>query len=280
MPNPKFAAVLKTLAGAATAILLAVSATAQAAALVIPGSGSPELILRELADAFNATRNGHQVTIPPSSGTAGGIRAVESGEAMMARVARALTPDEIKTGLRYLGFARDAVVFAVGADVKLRALSSGQMADIFSGKVTNWNEVGGAPARIRLLTRENSETSLQAIRQHVPPFKALVFAPHAKLLNHDYEMIAMLDRYESAVGFLTRSSLAGATTGVKAVALDGAAPTPNNVAEGKYGLLVEYGLVYRDGRMSQAARRFADYVFADGGRRVLMQHGLAPVARK
>jgi phosphate transport system substrate-binding protein len=274
----KFASCSRILAGAAAAGLLAVSAAAPAEALVIPGSGSPELVLRRLANAFNATRAGHQVAIPPSSGNAGGIRAVANGNSVMARVSRSLTPAETKAGLSYMGFAKDAVVFAVGAEVKVDALSSGQLADIFAGKVTNWNEVGGTPAPIRLLVRENSDSSLQVIRGYLTPFQSLRFAPRAKLVNHEYEMVAMLDRFGGAIGFLSRSSLADAASTIKALAVDGVAPAPQGLAAGRYAMTIEYGLVYQTGHMTEAARKFANFVFAEGGRRVLTQYGLLPVA--
>lgn len=255
---------------------LALVGAARAEVLTIPGSGSPEFLLRELAAAFNA-RGGDEIRVPPSIGSSSGIRAVESGAAILARVARPLKPGEAASGLCYLGFARDPVVFAVGALVDIVQLSAPQAADIFAGRIISWRGVGGGDLPIRVVIREPGDASRTAIEQGLPLFRNLPYGESAKLVNHDYEMVGMLDRFGTGIGFLPRSVLLSAKTAVKPLALDGTAATAANVAAGKYRLSADYGLVYRDGQLPGLARRFVDFVYSAAGRGVLEKIGATPL---
>jgi len=258
------------------ASLLTGAAAAQP--LAIPGSGSPEVLLRELARTYNLKSGGELATVPPSTGTAGGLRSVESGEARLGRIARTLKPDEAARGLLTYPIARDAVVFAVGVDVAVRSLTRQQLHDAFSGKLDRWDAAGGHNRPIRLITREESDTSLAVIRAAFPAFRTLAFSSSAKQVNRDPDMLKMLEQYGSSLGFLTQASLRAAGRPVHALAIDGIAPTPANVADGRYPLSVPYLLVSK-GLATGEAARFVDFVYSPEGRTVIERLGLLPVAR-
>ena len=65
----------------------------------IPGTGACEPILTELARSFNEANPGDNVTVPPSTGSGGGITAVLKGQSRLARVARPLKEAELQQGL-------------------------------------------------------------------------------------------------------------------------------------------------------------------------------------
>lgn len=247
--------------------------------LVIPGSGSPEFIVRELANAFNAAHSSDRIEVPPSSRSVGGMHSIQNNEAVLARVSRQPAGDDAR-GLRYLPFARDAVVFAAGKNVAAKNLSAARLADIFSGKLVDWSELGLAPAPIRVVVRNQTESNVNIIREHLPPFKEIKFAPSAKLAYHAYEMVDLLGKYGASIGFVSLSMLKTATAGVHPLALDGTAPTADNIASGKYPLWIDYGLVYKEERLNGIARRFLDFVFSEPGRKVLLDNGLTPLAHK
>jgi len=254
-------------------------ALAHADPLVIPGSGSPEIILRELANAFNAAHPNDRVEVPPSSRSVGGIHAVKSNEVVMARVSRRPIGEDA-AGLRYVAFARDAVVFAAGKTVSVQNLSSARLADIFSGRVTDWASLGLRADPVRVVVGNQTESNVVLIKERLIPFKDIKFPSDAKLAYHAYETVDLLGKYGSAIGFASLSVLKGATAGVHPLRLDGIAPTAENVVSGKYPLLIDYGLVYKEARLNDAARRFLDFVFSGRGRKVLLDNGLIPLARK
>ena len=246
----------------------------------IPGTGACEVILKQLAAAFMAQNPGQEVLVPPSIGSKGGLRLVGGDQALMGRVSRPLNAEEQAYGLRYLIFARDAVIFAVGARVAIQSLTANQITDIFSGKITNWQEVGGNPGIIRVLVREPGDSSLLVIQQHLEPFRTLTFTPEGKMAYRDDEMLEMLEKYKNAIGFITNNSLGGTKTGVKPVALDHIRPTPANLQAGRYKLVCDCALVFKEKRLNDPARKFLDFIFSEAGKAILVKNGLIPTTRK
>ncbi len=248
--------------------------------LVIPGTGANEVILQELAAAFNAENPAHEVLVPPSVGSGGGIRLVGTGENSLGRVARSFKDDELHYGLEHLPFAKDMVIFAVGPKVGIKNLSKQQLADVFSGKVENWQQVGGNDERVRLLIREEGDSSLLMIRQNLESFKNITFSDRAKVLFHDYEMVNALNKYTTVIGWLTHSSLKEVTSSVSAIAIDNIDPSQENVYDGTYFLTGEYSLVYKKENLDRLAREFLDFIFSKKGSRILVRRGLIPANRQ
>ena len=241
--------------------------------LTIPGSGAPEVLLKALAAVFNQSQQMHAVEVPPSIGSTGGIKAVIAGNAVLARVARPLKPDE--TGLMYKPFARDAVVFVTGEKTGVSELNTGQLVDIYSGHLSTWQQVGGTSTPIRLLTRESTETSLGIIKKHIAPFQTLAIVPQAKLANRDFEMLELLEKYQTSIGWLTRSTVTAANTMLNIIALDGVEPSIKTVQSGAYPLIGDYAFVYRPDQLTTAAEQFMAFISSDAGREVLEQLGAA-----
>jgi phosphate transport system substrate-binding protein len=193
--------------------------------LVIPGAGTSEVVLKHLAEGFQRQYPQDQVQIPPSVGSAGGIKAVAGDEAIIGQASRSLREREVQAGLKQLVFAQDAVAFAVGEAVTVHGLSCEQLADIYSGRIDNWSVLGGPSMPIRVLVRETTESSYEILRRAFPLLQNIKVLEQAKLANHDYEMIELLGKYKTAIGWMTSSSLPSARPGVKLLAIDGASPS-------------------------------------------------------
>src|SRR5207249_4198082 len=118
---------------------------AELEAVTLPGTGDSQDLLRALAQSYAAQYPGRQVTVPNSIGSDGGVRVVGTEESPIGRVSRLPNAAEVaKYGeFKYLEFARVPVAFVVSRETGVRDLSQQQICDIFSGRVTNWKEVGG-----------------------------------------------------------------------------------------------------------------------------------------
>lgn len=265
--------------GFAVLALLAGRPAAMAAELVIPGSGDCEFVLARLAEAFEKSHPGRKIGIPASTGSTGGVRAVLQNEAVLARIARPLKPEEAQSGLKTVVFGRDAIVFAVGASVTVKSLTPAQLADLFGGRVTNWRDVGGEPGPVRLVVREESDTPLQVLRARLEPFRSLKMTENAKMVAKTQEMVDLLGRYRTALGWATNSTVLAAGTGVRSLALDDVSPNWAEVVDGRYPVVTEYSLVFREGRLSPEAREFIAFVRSAAAHEVMRKIGVDAAAR-
>ncbi len=247
--------------------------------LEIPGTGACEALLRLEAKAFNARHPEHRVVVPPSVGSVGAMRLITSDQAVMVRVARPLTEEEKAQGLTYLPFARDRVVFAVGTRVPVRSLTTAQLVGIYAGQIKSWEALGGPHAPIRVLLRQPGDSSLLVIQKHLEAFRTIPFAPAGKVPYTDNDMLALLQKYDYAIGWLTFSSVRDARTPIYLLALDGVAPTPENARSGRYKLLEEYALVFKEKQLNPLAKSFIDFLFSEDGQAIMEQMGTIPVPK-
>ncbi|MFA5422651.1 MAG: substrate-binding domain-containing protein [Phycisphaerae bacterium] len=244
--------------------------------LVIVGSGACEEILKKLADAFNQKLSDFPVIVPKSIGSSGGVRAAGIGESIIARISRPIKEEEAGYGLEYLPFAKDPIVFAVGSGVDIKSITTEQIIKIYSGEITNWKQLGGPDSPVRVLGRETGETSRSEIEKCIPGFESAGHKDHIKTVYHDYEMVNMFEKYNSAFGYLTGSSL---NENIHPLSIDGISPTIENVVSGKYPLIAEYAFVYKSGNLNKKAKQFLDFVFSKQGRTIMENNNIAPVSR-
>lgn len=242
--------------------------------LIIPGSGNPERVVQALADAFGRQQTQHRVVVPITTGTAGALRDVEAGTAVLGRVGRPLKIDELARGLTYIPLGLDPVAFVGGAGVSVKGVTSQQLLDAYSGRQTNWRDLGGKPGAIRAIGRESTDASRQAINRTIKPFQNIVFGEGVKLVHLDTQMIELLDRFPASLGFLNRSALAASKTKLVYLSLDGVEPTAQNVYAGRYPLWLEFGLIHKSGVLSPAARAFIGFVQSPAGLVILQAQGV------
>ena len=247
--------------------------------LVIPGTGSCETILQELAGAYNAAHPGLEVSIPPSVGSQGGFRALSSAQCVLARIVVPLDKKNLDPHLQYRSFATDSVVFAVGANVAVNGLTVPQLVAIFSGKINNWLNVGGADSPIRVIIRDPADAILTTIQFYFKEFQNFRFAPESKVAYHDAEMVDLLKKYKNAIGMAAGSGI-HAESSLKALALDGIAPSAANLKNGSYRATMAYALVSKQGSLPELAQNFLDFVFSKEARARIEKDGLIPAEPK
>lgn len=249
---------------------------AAAATNVIPGAGPPEIGLRALAAEYMRQRPGVVIDVPPSIGIAGGLRALQSGEASIARLARRLTEDELRSGgLQQVVYGADAVVFVAGRDVSITNLTEAQALALFSGTSDDWEMLGGTPGPVLVFYREPSEIAHQALRRNIPAFAQVKFTASAKLANSDTEMREGLARYRTALGWMTLSTSGIGDDRIRALNFNGVAASADTVASGRYPMKVEHVLAYRESLLNEDMRRFLAFVTSAEGAQVLRKLQIA-----
>ncbi len=252
--------------------LLLLPVLAWAETFSIPGSGGPQLVLRDAAAEFNQANPGNKVEVPESSGTGGGYKAVGEGSAPLGRVSRPPNDKEKPFGVTYLPFGKVPVVFATHPSVKLTNITSAQARDLFTGVITNWKELGGPDLKVRIISRHPTEANLLAIKAALPEWKELVITEKSKLGNTDQEAAQFISENEGAVGFSPVGEARGNRLNI--LSLNGARP-----GSASYPVTTDAAFIYKPEGYKGAVKGFVDFIFSDRGQEILKENYLTPVKR-
>ena len=185
----------------AMAIGLALSHPVMGEEISIVGTGDGVTVLKAIANAFNQQNPGVTVVVPKSIGSGGGIKSVGNDKNIIGRVARGIKDKEKRYGLRYVPYAKIPTVFFVNKSVGITVLTTEQVCNIYSGKVTNWKEVGGNDARIRVVRREEGDSSLTVLLTSFPGFRNISITSGSKTAYSTPENISVVENKADTIGF-------------------------------------------------------------------------------
>ena len=240
--------------------------------LRVVGTGDGLDMLQEIGTGFAAGHPDINLSIPPSIGSGGGIAAVSSGAERLGRVARPLKDSEVEFGLVYLPIAKIPSAVFTHTSVGIEALTSEDLVKLYSGEITNWSELGGNDLRVRLVRREDADSTLQVLRASMPGWEDLKFSPRSKTALTTQEAISTAREVEGAIAFGPYSK--GLEDGLTVLKIDGYHPTQD-----AYQSAVTLALIYKDGTMDSEMRAFIDYTLSDHARELIRNFGGVPAPK-
>lgn len=251
-------------------VLLSLSGNVCAGDLSVVGTGDGIDLLRALGAAYTADHPDTNVIVPPSIGSGGGIAAVGSNKEVLARIARPLSDSEKEAGLVATPVFRLPSAFFVHRSAGVSSLTTTQLADIYSGKVTNWRDVGGQDMRIKVVRREDADSTLQVLRQSMPGWKDLAITEKSKTAVTTQDCIDTVKEVQGAIGFGPFTKALEMELAV--LKIDGHYPTDRN-----YPSAVTLSFVHKDATVTPDAQRFIGYVKAAKAKTVLTSMGGVPI---
>jgi phosphate transport system substrate-binding protein len=237
--------------------------------LAVVGTGDGIEILKALAGAFNRLEKSNEVTIPPSIGSGGGIAAVGAGKAPLGRVARALTEAEVARGLISTPVARLPSAIFVHPSAQVTGLTAAQLVDIYAGKLGNWKEVGGADMRIRVVRREEADSTFTVLRASMPGWKDLVITERSKLATSTQEAIETVRLVDGAIGFGPFTKML--EHGTVVLKVDGHHPT-----DAGYPSSVVLAFIHTEATVTADATAFMSFAASTAGKDIIRSFGGVP----
>ena len=255
-------------------IALAFSAPAFAKqTLSIPGTEAFHPLLVDLAQAYNASNSDMKVDIPEPVGSRGGIKAVVSGKSNLAAVSRPLKQREREKDLVYRAFAMSQIVFVVSPSVTgVDRLTKEQILGIYSGKITNWKEVGGPDHKIFPITRDAGST-LKALVKGFPEFGKLE-KKVAKQSFNSQESVDLVAQYDYTITYAPLGLVQ--ETDLKVVEVEGVSAAKANLWNSGTQVPLIYGLVHRNDPPSDVMK-FLRWLATPEAHKIMHQHGARPV---
>lgn len=254
------------------AILLATALAAPAEAIKIGGTGTGLGSMKLLAQEFNRVRPDAQLIVTPSLGSTGAIRAVLAGAIDVGISARPVTAQEQGQGASARAYARTPFVIATGIKTKAAGLTLSELVQIYSGKTTRWPD--GSP--VRLVMRPEADADTVAMRAFSAAMNSAISTaltrPGLRMADTDQDNADALETLPGALGATTLTQILTENRALKALTLDGVAPTLQSLAGGRYSYHKTLYLV--TGRSpSPLAKDFAAFVRSPAGQVVLAKSG-------
>ena len=218
------------------------------------GSTSMEKVIGALGEAFTEANPDVNFTYNPT-GSGSGITAVTEGRCDIGLSSRNLKEEEAAKGLKATVLALDGIAVIVNPENPVSELSLEQIAKIYTGEITNWSELGGNDAEIVVIGREAGSGTRDGFESITKTADACVYRQE---LTSTGDVITTVAQNPDAIGY---ASLASIGDTVKALVVEGVAPSEETVKDGSYLVQRPFVLVTREGEeLSEAAQAFFDYI--------------------
>ena len=215
----------------------------EAARLTVVGSSTISPLMAEIAKDFEKGKPEVRVDVQ-AGGSSRGITDVRNGVADIGMVSRALKPDESELGHTLI--ARDGVSVIVHRDNTVPGLSRAQLVDIYTGKVSNWSQVGGPDLPITVVSKAEGRSTLEVFSDYVGLSYKDIKAQ--MIIGDNQQGIQAVSSTPGAITYVsigTAEYEAGNGAAIRLVPLDGMTPTTQAVAEGRFPMVRELNLVYK-----------------------------------
>ncbi len=180
---------------------------------------------------------------------------------------------------------RDALVFINNEQNPVKDLTQQQLIDIYTGKVTNWKDVGGEDLDIipyqRVATSGSQSLFMKLLMKDIVPMDAPMELRPAEM-GMLIDELARYNNEGNALGYSVfyYASYMYQQPGLQMIAVDGVQPSDETIADGSYPLLNEYYVVIRaDEPEDSPARQLRDWILTDEGRAAIIKSGYIPMPK-
>ena len=251
-----------------------VESNAQTSVKVSSSSSSANL-LNILVDAYTSTNPDSQLQLLEPNQSENTIAGVNQGLVDVGIISRSLKPEENDGTLESREVARDALLVATHPSVTgVTNLTTEDLRGIYSGSITNWQELGGPDAEIVVLDRPEDESAKRLLREHYLGTD-LANAPNAVVLRKEGELIQTIQSTSYSIGAFSLAHAVFHDLPVNHLRLNDIEPNSETLRNGQYPMFRSVSLVWHQ-QASDPSQAFIDYIFSEPGTEVLEQASFAP----
>lgn len=237
-----------------------------AGSYVVKGGGAARDVFNALVDAFRAEHPGFRVAFE-DIGSSAGMRLAASGGVDLA-TSSAVVPEELSAQVRTVSVGATGTAVIVNSANMITALTTLQVRDIFAGVTTDWSALGWKQARIIVVVRERTSALRANFDSHFFGGSG-TYVADAIVLNSGPDVLRAVSSREAVIGMVTIDTLMRAENRVRPLAIDGVAPTKENVIAGRYPVVRPLFLVYNPKSLKPGVAAFLDFVGSVKGRRII-----------
>lgn len=237
--------------------------------ITLAGSTSMEKLANAMAEAF--MEKYPNVTVAPEfTGSGAGLESLAKGTVDIGDASRALSDDEKADGAVENIVAIDGIAVITDSENTVSDITSEQLAQIYTGEITNWSDLGGADEQIVVIGREAGSGTRDAFEELSDVKDACKYAQE---LDSTGAVLAKVAATPGAIGYV---SLDVVDDTVKALQLNSVDATEDNILAGTYVLQRPFVMATM-GEISEQndlVKAFFDFIHSEEGQQVITSVGL------
>lgn len=267
------------LAACALAVLCWSASAAAAQQVIINGSTTVLPVVQKAGEAFMASHPGTELSIS-GGGSGNGIKALIEKQCDVAMSSRDIKDKEkdaaAKNGITPLrtAIAIDAIVPVVNPANRVGALTLAQLRDIYTGKVTNWKDLGGQDAQIVAISRDTSSGTFESWEELVMNKERV--SPRALMQASNGAVVQTVSKNRNAIGYV---GLGYVDRSTRAVTVEGVSPSAETALSGQWPIAREL-YIFTNGAPEGAVKEFVEYLVApDKGQKDVLAVGYVPLSK-
>jgi phosphate transport system substrate-binding protein len=255
---------------------------ADAAPITVKGSDTMVVLGQRWAEEYMAKHKGTTLQVT-GGGSGTGISALINGTTDVCEASRSMKDAEKKQVQDKAGgppveivVAKDGLSVYVNDGNPLSEITMAQLKDIYTGKITDWKDVGGAPGKIIPYSRENSSGTYVFFKEHV--LANADYTPRAQAMPGTAAVVNAVARDKASIGY----GGAAYAKGIKVVKIKkeptsaGVVPTDATIKDGTYPLSRPLFFYLRP-KASAEIKAFTDWVLSAEGQGIVFKVGYFPI---
>ncbi|MCK4859004.1 MAG: phosphate ABC transporter substrate-binding protein [Candidatus Omnitrophica bacterium] len=264
--------IIRCLLGLSILGLLTQTVFAESNWFVIQGSTTVLPIAQRCAEVFMQRYSNVDISVR-GGGSGTGVAALIDGICDIADSSRPMKKKEIlKAKQKGINpephvVAMDGIAVIVHPSNLVSKLSLGQIKDIYTGKISNWSQLGGKNQKIVAVSRDVASGTFECFNKLVLKKKRV--CPEALLQASNMAVASIVKRTKGAIGYVGLGYL---SSEVKALFVDGVKPSVETVCSGRYPISRPL-FMYTDGEPKGTIKAFIDFVLSEKGQKIVKNEG-------
>ncbi len=240
--------------------------------VTVSGSTSVGPAMESIAEKFQEKNKDIAVEIQQVGSSAGIKNAIE-GTSQIGMTSRDLKDEEKNSGLKETQIALDGIAIITHKNNEVKDLTIDQIKDIYTGKITNWKQVGGKDAPIVVLSREDGSGTRDGFQDKLG-FKSEELIKEAQISDGSGNIKSTVAGNENAIGYI---SFGYVDDSVNKLKVGGVALTPENVKSNKYTMARPFILVNKEDAMTEQSTKLIDFILSDEGQKIMEDQGFISI---
>lgn len=234
------------------------------------GSNTVSPLMEAMIDDYKAEFPSEILTYD-GPGSSKGIEGIKNGIYQFGFLSREIKDKEKDGEMNVEILALDGIVVIVNKNNPINNLTQDQIKKIYTGEITNWDELGGN-GKISVVARDSASGTRSAFDELL---KIDAVTTNAILYDSNGAVTQAVEQNKDAIGYISFATYEKNKEFLKGINVDGVAPTRENVISDKYKLYRPFMMVYYPNKLTNEGQKFLEWINQNKNR-IVIEQGFIP----